>query len=43
MSVCDKLDLGLAHMQRMFANVCYENKYTKHSSNTLLRLVYLFS
>ena len=24
-------------------NVCYKNKYTKRSSNTLLRLVYLFS
>ena len=24
-------------------NVRYENKYTKRSSNTLLRLVYLFS
>ena len=24
-------------------NVCYENKYTNHSSNTLLHLVYLFS
>ena len=24
-------------------NVCSENKYTKRSSNTLLRLVYLFS
>ena len=24
-------------------NVCSENKYTKLSSNTLMRLVYLFS
>ena len=24
-------------------NVCYKNKYTKHSSNTLLHLVYYFT
>ena len=41
-SMTQKIPLCLSNFS-VTDNVCYENKYTKHSNNTILCLVYLFS